>query len=300
MKIKDVLNEMSKKDDALTLYKQLVLQGGMGRQAFIQELVKQLGMTPAGAGTYYQMAKTHHAGATPAAPAAPVAPVTPAIVAAPRAAAPVSAPAASAPNGPPGGEAWLKSKKVNAKINAQGVFDVQGDVDLGAVDEKELPVAFGHVTGNFLCSGGELRTLKGSPATVDGDYFVDHNQLSGLAGSPTSVGMHVTVSGNDQLATLEGISQQIGGKLYLQSLPSLKSLQNIHKMLKSCGGVIDMTGTPIASNVLGLLMVKKLPSIKMDNKKVMEIINKHLGADRDIHQCQEELLEAGLAEFARL
>jgi hypothetical protein len=298
MKIKDVLAEMAKKDDAEALYLQHVINSGMSRSDFISLLQKQLGMTPAGAATYYHNAKTAHtAGKISGSPASPIAPaaLNPAhAVSTPRAAKVAPVPVQAAP------AQWLLDKKVNATINPSGLYDVQGDVDLGPISEKELPIAFGHVAGNFLCSGGDLMTLKGCPTLVDGDFFVDHNQLASLVGGPTAVGLHVTVSGNEQLSSLEGAPQQIGGKLYLQALPNLKSLQNIHKSIKQINGVIDLTGTPIQSNVLGLLMIKKLPSVKMDNKKVMEIINKHLAADRDIHQCQEELLEAGLANFARL
>ena len=37
-----------------------------------------------------------------------------------------------------------------------------------------------------------------------------------------------------------------------------------------------------------------------DNKEVSAIINDHLKKDRDIFACQEELINAGFEEYAKL
>jgi len=301
MRIKDLkkpLTEMAKKQDVEAAYLQHVVQGGMSRQDFLKLLQQPpFNMTPAGAGTYYQNAKSAHGKGAVAGSATPAAPVS---VVAKTAVAKTAVPAAASPTS---GEGWLKQHKVaNASLNKAGAYDVNGDVhfDAGAVKEEKFPVQFGHVTGNFICAGGELKTAEGCPTQVDGELFINHNHLTSLFGMPAVVGTHCSIAGNIELRSLEHCSQHIGGKMYMQMLPEITSLQDIHKNIKSVGGILDVTDTPLKSHVLGLLLIKKLPAVRMDNKKVEEIINKHLAGERDIHTCQEELIEAGFADFARL
>jgi hypothetical protein len=52
--------------------------------------------------------------------------------------------------------------------------------------------------------------------------------------------------------------------------------------------------------VLGLMRIKGLTKVYLDNKQVMDILNKYLKGDRDIIRCQSELLDAGLEEYAKL
>jgi hypothetical protein len=61
------------------------------------------------------------------------------------------------------------------------------------------------------------------------------------------------------------------------------------------------TGNPIKSHVLGLMLIDGLKTIRLDNKQVEEILNRHLGKGRaGMLMAQEELIEAGLEEFAQL
>lgn len=71
---------------------------------------------------------------------------------------------------------------------------------------------------------------------------------------------------------------------------------------------ISFGRTPIKSNVLGLLRIDGLKSVHTystdaDLVKAFEIINKHLpstGSMKAILECQDELIEAGLDDFAKL
>ena len=70
---------------------------------------------------------------------------------------------------------------------------------------------------------------------------------------------------------------------------------------------ISLTKNPIKSHVLGLLKIKGLRSVSLDNKEVADIINKYLfgatGKDpsiRDIVDCQEELMDNDLEDYALL
>jgi len=114
------------------------------------------------------------------------------------------------------------------------------------------------------------------------------------------------------LSSLHGLPTYCRGSIRL-SHNLLTSLYNIHKHIKELDGVLNVFNNPITSNILGLLYIKGLKHIDVglpaegrytsQEKKLLdaiEIINKHLAGDRNIHFAQEELIEGGLSEFAKL
>lgn len=151
---------------------------------------------------------------------------------------------------------------------------------------------------NFACSNNELTDLKGSPKKVLGHFFADENQLTSLEGAPPEVGSYFSCEKN-QLTSLKGIPSIIDGLLYVNN-NKLTSLQGIHKLVKSVRSEANFFDNPIKSHVLGLLKIKDLRRVGLDNMDVSAIINKHLQGARDIFACQEELEEAGFEEFAKL
>jgi hypothetical protein len=82
----------------------------------------------------------------------------------------------------------------------------------------------------------------------------------------------------------------------------LKSLKDIHKHIKSIGGKFTASNNPIESHVLGLLLVKGIKEIQIDNKEVQNILNKYLPSRgmESVLACQDELIEAGFGDFAQL
>ena len=62
----------------------------------------------------------------------------------------------------------------------------------------------------------------------------------------------------------------------------------------------DFSNNPITSHVLGLMLIEDLQFVEFDNKQLQNIINKHLKEGRDVFECQNELMEAGLDEYAQL
>ena len=104
-----------------------------------------------------------------------------------------------------------------------------------------------------------------------------------------------------KLTSLEGAPDSVTGNFYCGSCTKLTSLEGIGvKYLKQINGKIDLEDCPIKSHVLGLLKVKDLKEVKMDNKEVEEILNKHLKSGRNINKCKSELKDAGLEEYAQL
>ena len=80
-----------------------------------------------------------------------------------------------------------------------------------------------------------------------------------------------------------------------------KTLHNIHKHFKCIHGKINFIMNPVRSNVLGVMHIKGLQKVYLNNHEVEYIINKHLQSkERDIHSCQEELIQAGFSEYAKI
>ncbi len=165
---------------------------------------------------------------------------------------------------------------------------------LGAKHKK-----FQDHVNTFDCSYSGITTLKGSPSIVDKTFDCSNNKLTTLEGGPSKVDGNYMAYSNKLLTSLEGGPSYVGERLEL-SFCGLTSLHNIHKIINHIGDGADFTKNPIKSHVLGLLLIDGLEQVWFNNKKVQSIINKHLKGDRDVFECQEELIEAGLDEYAQL
>ena len=130
---------------------------------------------------------------------------------------------------------------------------------------------------NFFCYNNNLTSLEGAPSVVNGNFSCSNNNLTSFEGAPSVVNGFFYCGGN-----------------------KLTSLAGIHKIIKEIHGYADFENNPIKSSVLGLMRIKGLTRVYLDNKQVMDILNKYLAGDRDIIKCQSELQDAGLEEYAKL
>lgn len=113
---------------------------------------------------------------------------------------------------------WILDRKT-------GLVDVAGDFD-GPHDKRitELPVQFGKVTGNFLINNcSHLKSLKGAPRTVGGNFDCRSCDLESLVGAPEEVGGYFACSHN-KLTSLEGGPKEVG-KSYICAFNDLKDLK---------------------------------------------------------------------------
>ena len=132
--------------------------------------------------------------------------------------------------------------------------------------------------GDFNCSDTRLTSLKGAPSHVDGYFYCSDNRLVSLVGAPSHVDGSFSCSVN-----------------------KLTSLKDVHKHITEIKGKFYAVGNPITSHVLGLLLIRGVTRVYLDDKQVEEILNRQLGKGRaGMLQAQEELIEAGLEEFAQL
>ena len=144
------------------------------------------------------------------------------------------------------------------------------------------PIAQAKVFGTFRCSYTKITSLEGGPSWVGGYFYCHGTKITSLEGGPSWV----------------------GGNFNCLDTQHLTSLHNIHKQIKHIGGQLYLSNT-VKSHILGVMFIEGLQKIQIHwsntkQKQVENIINKHLGGDRNIHLAQEELLEAGLKEYAKL
>lgn len=164
-------------------------------------------------------------------------------------------------------------------------INCEGDIMLnyyGLSSLTKLPYKFGVVDGIFNLTDMNLATLENCPHTV--------NALFDCAGC-------------EHLTSFDGAPKKVVGNFYAQDI-NIQSLIGIADHIHEIGFQFVMDFNTVRTGGLGLLSIKKLQSLKQANNKTLAapfiIINKHLAGNRDIFECQTELIEAGFEEFAQL
>ena len=150
---------------------------------------------------------------------------------------------------------------------------------------------------NIDCSEQFITSLEGAPTVVSGEFDCNTNLLKSLKGCPEHVGF--LYADSNQIDSIEGLPKTVKTYISLDH-NKITNLHNIHKMVKKMNGVIYLRDNPITSHILGVLLIEGCELIILDYPKVHNIINKHLKGDRDVFACQEELIEAGFDEYAKL
>ncbi|MGI0076581.1 MAG: hypothetical protein ACREAU_04140 [Nitrosopumilaceae archaeon] len=199
---------------------------------------------------------------------------------------------------------------------------IEGDLDVTQItklDDNRGAILKGH----FLGSGSRITSLEGSPEEVTGDFICSLSGITSLKGAPKRVGRGFMCL-NTNIKSLEGAPYYVGGYFdcsetnitSLEGAPSyvgsyfachdtkITSFHNIHKQIKHIGGILTIDSA-VKSHIMGLMLIKnlKIEISGVKNKQLKQaiaIMNKHLAGRRNIHDCQEELIEAGLSEYAKL
>ena len=68
-------------------------------------------------------------------------------------------------------------------IDSNGLVSCTGNIVLKR-QVHEIPVKFSRVDGNFYCNHNQLTTLKYSPTTIGGSFYCSINPLESLEGLP--------------------------------------------------------------------------------------------------------------------
>lgn len=159
-----------------------------------------------------------------------------------------------------------------------------------------------------LAQLGGITSFKGLSETLFSDklrFSSCKNIGPDFQGLPTGL-VHFEMSNCSSIKSLKGLPEKMV-KLQLFFLPELLSLEFIPKECKH----LTIVTVPKVRNVLKLLTVKNLDhlSITLDDPnskltrdqkdKMLELLQKYTPLG-DIIECQEEFIEAGLKEYARL
>jgi hypothetical protein len=163
------------------------------------------------------------------------------------------------------------------------IKNTYGNVTLHPKDIKDGIIIHDYyndtINGFFDCGDIGLKSLKHCPKIVKRGFYCGDNEITSLKYCPDEITDGNLMCYPGKISSLAGFGKEycfkINGSLYLEK-------------------------NPLSSNVLGLMKVKELKSIIIDNKEVEKIINKHLRSGKRISKCKEELIEAGLQEFAKL
>lgn len=195
--------------------------------------------------------------------------------------------------------------KPNLMVNVKGSVNLNYHRMVNKLGR--VPVKFGSVDGYFKVVSNDLDTLDGCPENVRDSFDCRDNKLTSLKGGPVYVGKDYLCGGN-KLTSLEGAPDEVGGSVYLDHT-GLTSLHDIHKHFKQIGDQIMLSWGDIKDSVLGLLMIKGLKYVEGlpagmggPPKKALDIINSYLPvkSKEAVFECQEELTEAKLENYAKL
>ena len=207
--------------------------------------------------------------------------------------------------------AWLKENihdynKLKYTIDpTTSVVDVQQGSILLSNKMDKLPIKFGTVNGTvYMLPEVDIKSLYGCPYIITNGRFDVHQNtsLKSFIGGPAIVHGNVDFEVCANVSSLEGIPKEIHGYLNIAHT-DITSLHNIHKHIKLING--DMTISDITDSICGVFLIRKLMKIRCQTQNTrllnaIEIVNKHLTGDRSGPNCQVELQDAGLSEFAKL
>ena len=132
------------------------------------------------------------------------------------------------------------------------------------------------VGNNCDISQEELWEIPVKFGYINGDFRCTRNNLSSLTNFPSHVNGNLHCSYN-----------------------FIRSLHNIHKQIKVINGNLETDENQ--TNILGIFFIEGIEKAYVANTftKAFEIINRNLQYGKDVHKCQEELLEAGYSKLAR-
>jgi len=182
-----------------------------------------------------------------------------------------------------------------------GPTEVGGDYHCSRNQLVTLESAPQRISGNFMCDYNKLPSLKGGPIEVAGSYGCSYNRLTSLVGCAQTIGKNLIAGGNKYLTSLEGGPRFVGGGVFLEFCKGLTSLQNVHLHLPEALAIFlsRVPRVPITGPLLGLLLVKNLRRVVLDDDRLASILNKYLPGGNPL-ACAIELIEAGYEEHARL
>jgi hypothetical protein len=136
--------------------------------------------------------------------------------------------------------------------------------------------------------------FKKTDGTIDTPQVVYINKSDG-AQLPVKFGkVRGFEAANSALISIDQLPTHVSSNISLRG-SDIKSLSGIDKHVKYVGGAFY--GGSDMENILGLLGIKGLDYINLDNGPIDKIMNKHL-KNKDVLMAQHELINAGFDKQA--
>lgn len=176
---------------------------------------------------------------------------------------------------------WLLSHGIkNHRIDLDNVVHVTQNVDIHDNDMEVLPVQFGKVRGRFTLNATSLISMRGCPSEVSDDCWINvGSRMKSLMYAPP-------------ITRILGIYDS-----------GVASVRGIHKVIKQTQQVIIASNDEVVEGGIGLLMIPKLVSYTVgfaDEKAGAYLWEQFNNPDRDIHEIQEHMIQAGWGAYAKL
>jgi hypothetical protein len=132
-------------------------------------------------------------------------------------------------------------------LNDDGSVDVLRSVDLSGKKLTEIPIKFGFINGNFYINNNNLSSLKNSPREMSGIFSCSGNKnLTSLEDGPENV--YSYFCNNCNLESLVGAPTQVTDKFDCSNNKQLSSLNHAPKTLQDfdCSGcnLTSLKGAP--------------------------------------------------------
>ncbi len=195
-------------------------------------------------------------------------------------------------------------------------YDIDGSLTIRS-NVEILPIGIRVITGSFNCNNTMITSLTNAPVSV-GSFDCSRTKITSLEGAPRRVLKYFDCSVTD-ITSFRGAPEYVGGNLHagftpitdVQHFPKyvgrnasitntdISSLHNAHHYLHDVkiGGQLFLPDR--CTHLLSLIYCNDIS--KIGGPAGSYIMNKHLAKkERDIFACQEELIEAGFIEQAKL
>lgn len=196
----------------------------------------------------------------------------------------------------------------NVNIHDDGTVDISGDALLPA--DEYFRVKFGKIDGSVqfwsdVYEHKKFKSLIGCPRYIKNDFSISHHidsTVLNMSDGPTSVTGTYDITGCKSIVTFDYIPSNVR-KLSLagSGITSLIGIANKFPALSS----LTIDSAQVTDGGLGLLLCSGFNKMVEDDYPCVSsmwfyIIEKYVGRPDDIFECQAELIEAGLEQYAQL
>ena len=157
---------------------------------------------------------------------------------------------------------------------------------------------------SYSLTDGKIKNLVGLPDKLEYLSIFSFDGLESMKGANT-IEANLRISFCPNLNFGDHLELVVGGNVTINKCARITNLKDIHKTFKRIDGSLSFIETPVKSHALGILKIEGLKSVFVDSseskfEKAIEIISKYVGSKGDILDCQSDLIDADLEEYAQL